>query len=37
MATHHHKGTRLKGALAWSLASITVAYVLVVAAIGAVA
>jgi hypothetical protein len=29
--------TRLKGALGWALASITLAYVLVVAAIGAVA
>jgi hypothetical protein len=29
--------TRLKGALGWSLASITLAYVLLVAAIGAIA
>ena len=36
MVAHHDMGTRLKGALAWSLASITLAYVLVVAAIGAI-
>jgi len=34
-AQHHMK--RLKGALGWSLAGITLTYVLVVAAIGAVA
>jgi hypothetical protein len=37
MATHRHLRTRLKGALGWSLAGITLAYVVVVAAIGAVA
>jgi hypothetical protein len=37
MATHHHVRTRLKGALGWSLAGITLAYALVVAAVGAIA
>jgi hypothetical protein len=37
MATHHHIRTRLKGALGWSAAVITIAYVLVVAAVGAIA
>lgn len=37
MAIHHHIRTRLKGALGWSVAGITLAYVLVVAAVGAIA
>jgi len=36
MAIHHHMN-RLKGALGWSLAGITLAYVLAVAAAGVVA
>lgn len=36
MAIHHHVN-RLKGALGWSLAGLTLAYVLVVAAVGAIA
>jgi len=36
MATNQHRN-RLKGALGWSLAGVTLAYVLVVAAIGAIA
>jgi len=37
MATHHHVRTRLQGALDWSLASITLAYVLIVPVVGAIA
>ena len=36
MAIHHHV-SRLKGALGWSLAGVALTYVLVVAAIGAIA
>ena len=36
MAIHHYR-SRLKGALGWSLTSITLAYVLIVAAVGAIA
>ena len=36
MAIHHHVN-RLKGALGWSLAGITLAYALMVAAVGAIA
>ena len=36
MAIHRHMN-RLKGALRWSLVGITLTYVLVVAAVGAVA
>ena len=36
MAIHHYRN-RLKGALGWSLAGLTLAYVLVVAAVGAIA
>lgn len=36
MADRHHMN-RLKGALGWSLAGIALAYVLVVAAVGAIA
>ncbi len=33
----HHDMNRLKGALGWSAAGITLAYLLVVAAVGAIA
>ena len=36
MAIHHHM-SGLKGALGWSLAGITLAYVLAVAAVGVIA
>ena len=36
MAIHHHLN-RLKGALGWSLLGVTLAYVLVAAAAGAIA
>ena len=36
MATHHHM-KRLKGVLRWPAAGITLAYMLIVAAIGAIA
>jgi hypothetical protein len=36
VAIHHHVN-RLKGALGWALAVITLAYVLVVGAVGAIA
>ena len=37
MAILHHQMSGLKGALGWFLADITLAYVLVVAAVGAIA
>jgi hypothetical protein len=36
VAIHHHMN-KLKGVLGWSLAGVTLTYVLVVAAVGAVA